>query len=81
MLRIRREVHGYEAEATPPHASREWRTRQPMTAADLVAELRKLGCHPADIGDAFFEADPDWLESPSLRRWWIVRRLVNSRPY
>lgn len=81
MLSIRKTALGYDAEAGSPHTRREWRTKQPTTAADLVAVLRKLGCHPTDIGDAFFEADPNWLESPSLRRWWIVRRLVNSGPY
>jgi hypothetical protein len=24
--------------------------------------LREHGCHQTDIGDAFYEADPDWLD-------------------
>jgi hypothetical protein len=33
-----------------------------MTRDDLVDALRGIGCHQTDIGDAFYEADPDWLD-------------------
>lgn len=32
-----------------------------MSRDELVAALQEIGCHQTDIGDAFFEADPDWL--------------------
>ena len=32
-----------------------------MRTDDLVAALRERGCHQTDIGDAFDEADPEWL--------------------
>jgi hypothetical protein len=33
-----------------------------MSRAELVAALLGLGCHQTDIGDAFYVADPDWLD-------------------
>jgi hypothetical protein len=52
----------YEAKVTPPHGGgRDWSTPSPMTAEQLVGALRELGCHQADIGDALYEADPEWL--------------------
>jgi len=34
-------------------------------AADtVVAALRDRGCHQTDIGDAFYEADPEWQLRP-----------------
>ena len=38
---------------------------RPMWADELVAELLELGCHQSDIGDAFVEANPDWLDDAS----------------
>ena len=32
-----------------------------MAVDDLIEALRKLGCHQTDIGDAFYDADPNWL--------------------
>ena len=52
----------YEATVTPPHGrSVPWVSPRPMTADALVAALRELGCHQTDIGDAFHDADPDWV--------------------
>ena len=36
-----------------------------MRAGKLVAEWLELGCHQSDIGDAFVEANPDWLDDAS----------------
>ena len=53
---------GYLARVTPPHGNgRSWASEHPQTADALVADLLKQGCHQTDIGDAFYEADPDWL--------------------
>ena len=53
----------YEATVTPPHGGGvPWSTDSPMTRQDLIAALRGRGCHQTDIGDAFYEADPDWLQ-------------------
>jgi hypothetical protein len=35
-----------------------------MSAEELVGELRSRGCHQTDIGDAFYDADPQWLDRP-----------------
>lgn len=52
----------YEAELTPPHGGGiPWRSEGPMSRDELVAELQRQGCHQTDIGDAFYEADPEWL--------------------
>ena len=53
----------YSAEVTPPHGGGvPWQSATPMHANALVAELVSHGCHQTDIGDAFSEADPDWLD-------------------
>lgn len=52
---------GYVAEVTHPHGGAAWTTPAPLTADALVSELQARGCHQTDIGDAFYEADPDWL--------------------
>jgi hypothetical protein len=51
----------YEATLTPPHGGRGWTTPQPMTRDILLQALRERGCHPTDISDAFYDADPEWL--------------------
>jgi hypothetical protein len=52
----------YEAEVSPPHGNgSRWKTDCPVDAEDLVRSLRKLGCHPTDVGDAFYDAEPEWL--------------------
>jgi len=59
---IRRVGELYEAEVTPPHGGGQaWRSDAPTGQDELVARLRERGCHPTDIGDAFYEADPEWL--------------------
>ena len=51
----------YSALVTPPHSEADWRSWERMTARELVDQLRGLGCHATDIGDAFYAANPDWL--------------------
>jgi hypothetical protein len=51
----------YEATVSPPHGRGvEWTSPQPMTAEALVEALLDCGCHRTDIGDAFYDADPEW---------------------
>ena len=58
-LRIKKSGQRYEAEVSSPHGSGEpWKTEQPLEVEELIAQLRRLGCHQTDIGDAFYEADP-----------------------
>lgn len=53
----------YVAEVTPPHGrGSAWSSPEPMSRDDLIAALKACGCHQTDIGDAFYEADPDWLD-------------------
>jgi hypothetical protein len=51
----------YAARVTPPHGKAAWSTNEPMARDELVSRLLALGCHQTDIGDAFYEADPEWL--------------------
>jgi hypothetical protein len=51
----------YHAQVTPPHCEVEWTSDEPMTVDELDARLRQLGCHPTDIGDAFYAADHEWV--------------------
>jgi hypothetical protein len=62
-ITIRRVGELYAAEVTPPHADgKPWSSPRPMSRDELVAELRSIGCHETDIGDAFFDADPGWFD-------------------
>jgi hypothetical protein len=55
----------YEATITPPHCGGErWATSQPMPRHSVIAALRDRGCHQTDIGDAFYDADPERLLRP-----------------
>jgi hypothetical protein len=59
---IRRAGDLYEARVRPPHGRGvPWDSDWPMPAEELVAALLGRGCHQTDIGDAFDEADPDWM--------------------
>jgi hypothetical protein len=52
----------YEATVSPPHGrSIAWTTPQPLAVDALAEELRNRGCHQTDIGDGFYDADPEWL--------------------
>lgn len=60
-IRIERTGSLYTAELTPPHGGRShWTSPESMNVGALVDALLSLGCHETDIGDAFYEADPDW---------------------
>ena len=61
-IRIEKVDGGYVARVTPPHGDgHSWTSERPQTAKALAAELQSRGCHQTDIGDAFYEADPNWL--------------------
>jgi hypothetical protein len=54
----------YSAELTLPDmpaVKAGWSSSEPMSADQLVQELLKRGAHQTDIGDALYQADPDWL--------------------
>ena len=44
-----------------PNVKEAWSTTEPLDANQLCKELLSRGAHQTDIGDAFYEADPDWL--------------------
>ncbi|MBV9050427.1 MAG: hypothetical protein JOY58_19320 [Solirubrobacterales bacterium] len=53
----------YRARVSPPHGGGEpWSTVEPLPRDGLIEALRALGCHQTDIGDAFFAADPGWVD-------------------
>jgi hypothetical protein len=60
-ISIQRVGNRYEAQVSLPHGRVRWATEQPITRSQLIAKLRELECHQTDIGDAFYEADPEWL--------------------
>ena len=63
-IKIKKINGGYMAKVTPSHGSGSiWETNEPMTSDEIISKLISLGCHQTDIGDAFYEADPDWLNS------------------
>ena len=60
-IRIQRFGDAYQAAVRPPHGGgRSWDSPRPLKLDDLIEELLALGCHQTDIGDALFEADPEW---------------------
>jgi hypothetical protein len=58
---IRKVESGYTAHVSPPDGAEVWQTKRPVTAREVLASLRELGCHTTDIADAFSAANPDWL--------------------
>jgi hypothetical protein len=59
---IRRVGLLYEAVVTSPHGrGQAWRTEYALGRSELIDVLRSRGCHQTDIGDAFYDADPEWL--------------------
>jgi hypothetical protein len=53
----------YTAAVSPPHGrATPWRSARPVSAPELIDELLSQGCHQTDIGDAFYEADAEWLD-------------------
>jgi hypothetical protein len=61
-IRIIRRGSDYSAVITPPHGHRASITLGPLPQNELISQLQSLGCHQTDIGDAFYEADPEWLD-------------------
>ena len=51
----------YDAKSVPPDKRGIWATKEPLSIDQLIEELKKQGYHQTDIGDAFYETDPDWL--------------------
>jgi hypothetical protein len=49
----------YHVAVSPPEGP-HWRSREPLTAREVMARLSELGCHSTDITDALYAADPRW---------------------
>jgi hypothetical protein len=64
MIKIEKVRDGYVAHATSPHVQEEWKSPNPLNRDELVKELRSRGAHTTSISDAFYEADPNWLQNP-----------------
>jgi hypothetical protein len=64
----------YRVSVSPPHGP-EWQTSVLLTAAEVRAQLKQLGCHSSEVSDALFAADPDWTEHHAAD----VRRRRESR--
>ena len=53
----------YTAVVTPPHGNNSnWVSDTPLACDELIEKLNNIGCHQTDIGDAFYEANPEWLD-------------------
>ncbi|MGQ4584766.1 hypothetical protein [Lysobacter sp. F60174L2] len=62
-INIQKVADGYLAQVTPPHGGDSaWEATEPLAIDALIKKLLALGCHQTDIGDAFYQADPHWLE-------------------
>jgi len=61
-IAIRKSGALYVADVTPPHGGGvAWSTKEPLNREALITALRDRGCHQTDIGDALYDADPEWL--------------------
>jgi hypothetical protein len=65
MISIEKVAGGYLVSATPPHTKTTYKSRAALSARDAIDELTQLGAHQTDIGDAFYAADPNWLQGGS----------------
>lgn len=53
----------YTASVTPSKFREgAWSTEDAVEPQTLIDRLIELGYHQQDIGDAFYDADPNWLE-------------------
>jgi hypothetical protein len=52
----------YSVCATPPDVRSEWSPAEPMRGQQLTRELLGRGAHQTDVGDAMYDADPDWIK-------------------
>jgi len=64
MIKIEKVRDGYLVHVTSPHVQEEWKSPIPLSCGELVKELRSRGVHTTSISDAFYEADPNWLQNP-----------------
>lgn len=61
-LRILRLEAGFVATVVSSDGSAiEWEQATPVVAREIIDALGARGWHQQDIGDAFYEADPDWV--------------------
>jgi hypothetical protein len=63
MIKIEKVGSLYMAHATPPHVREGWISDAPLPVHALVEELRSRGAHQTDIGDAFYDADSNWISN------------------
>jgi len=64
-VKILRVEGGYLARVTPSHGDdTSWTTDQPMSQRALINKLAEIGFHQQDIGDAFYDGDPEWQFRP-----------------
>ena len=62
-INIKKVGDNYTAIVTPPHGNNtSWASSDPLSCDELIKQLSAIGCHQTDIGDAFYEANPHWLE-------------------
>ena len=52
----------YFVSASPPDAGVVWSPTEPLTGHQVTKGLLERGCHQQDVGDAMYEADPEWIE-------------------
>ena len=51
----------YTVSATPPDVVGEWTPSEPVRGRKLTRELIERGVHQTDVGDAMYQADPEWI--------------------
>jgi hypothetical protein len=61
MISVEKVAGGYLVSATPPHTKADYKSPTALSVREAIDELKKLGAHQTDIGDAFYAADPNWV--------------------
>jgi hypothetical protein len=51
---------GFRVAVSPPEATEEWSSAEPLTPTEVLASLGRLGCHSTAITDALDATGFDW---------------------
>jgi hypothetical protein len=71
---VNRRSDKFEVEVTPPDG--DWRSTDPMSATDVLAQLSAMGCHSTAATDALDASGADWR--PAHDAEVLRKRRTNS---
>lgn len=57
----------YTARVTPPEVTEPWETDRAYQRDELRWKIERLGVHPVDVADAFYQADQRAGKEPAIK--------------